>query len=420
MRERLHRSLANPLLTGSFLVSVGLTVGNIFNYLYHVSMGRMLTPAHYGVLTALISFMSIFGVFAATMTTVVAKFVSKYRVQDSSSDIAHLLRQLIRRIGLLVLVVVVLSQFIVAPIASFLHIEDGILINLTIVGILLAILVAINSGALQGLLKFKIMALFGASGSILRLVLALTLVYLGFGLRGAAVGFFLAYLIPYLLTFFPLGSYIFRKESRKQIQYGPLIKYSLPSFVALVGLSMLLSMDIILVKHFFTDTDAGRYSALSVIGRVIFFATSSISMVMFPIIAGKFEQGKDHTKTFLVSLLLVFGAGSFATLVYFIFPQALIQLFYNNPSYLVEMHNLGLMGLFFFIYSLVALFIQYYLSISRTKIVLTSVVASILQVILIWNFHISLRHVIISSITAEGLLLILLVGYYLVRVHNEK
>jgi len=121
-----------------------------------------------------------------------------------------------------------------------------------------------------------------------------------------------------------------------------------------------------------------------------------------------------------VSLLLVFGAGSFATLVYFIFPQALIQLFYNNPSYLVEMHNLGLMGLFFFIYSLVALFIQYYLSISRTKIVLTSVVASILQVILIWNFHISLRHVIISSITAEGLLLILLVGYYLVRVHNEK
>ena len=303
MRESLRKCLANPLLTGSFLVSVGLTVGNLFNYLFHVSMGRMLTPAHYGTLTALISFMSVFGVFAATVSTVVAKFVSRYRVQDSSSDIAHLLRQFIRRIGLLVLVVILLSQFIVTPIASFLHIEDGILINLTIVGILLAILVAVNSGALQGLLKFKIMALFGASGSILRLVLALVLVYLGFGLRGAAIGFFLAYLIPYLLTFFPLNSYIFRKESHKQIQYGPLIKYSLPSFVALVGLSMLLSMDIILVKHFFTDTDTGRYSALSVIGRVIFFATSSISMVMFPIIAGKFEQGKDHAKTFLVSFL---------------------------------------------------------------------------------------------------------------------
>lgn len=420
MFERLRKSLANPLLAGSFLVSVGLTVGNVFNYLFHVSMGRMLTPSNYGTLATLISFMGIFGVFASTMSTVVAKFVSRYRVQESNSDIAHLLRQLIRRIGLVILIVIIVTQFIVAPIGAFLHIEDGFLINLTIVGILLAILVAINSGALQGLLQFRSIALFGSSGSILRLVLALILVYLGFGLRGASIGFFLAYLIPYLLTFIPLGSYVFHKESNKEIEYGPLFKYSIPSFVALIGLSMLLSMDIILVKHFFTDIYAGHYAALSVIGRVIFFATSSIGMVMFPIIAGKFEKGKDHTKTFLVSLLLVFWVGLFATVLYFLFPAPIIQLFYNNPSYLTEVNNLGLMGLFFFIYSLMALFIQYYLSISRTKIVLFSIIASILQVVLIWNFHLDLRQVIISSIIAESLLLMLLTVYYIFSVHNDK
>ena len=72
VHEKIKKSVTNPLISGSFVVTIGTTIGNIFNYLFHLAMGRSLTPADYGTLTAIISFISIFGVVSMTITTVVA------------------------------------------------------------------------------------------------------------------------------------------------------------------------------------------------------------------------------------------------------------------------------------------------------------------------------------------------------------
>lgn len=420
MHSQLKNKFINPLISGSFIVMIGTTVGNAFNYFFHVSMGRILTPADYGILMALISFISIFGILTATITTVVIKFVSSSNAVGSLGEITHILRGIYKKIIFIVFFGIIIFQFLFSPIESFLNIHDRFLLNISIIGVFLGFFGAINSGALQGLQKFHIVALLGSGGSLLRLTLALIFVYLGFGIRGAVVGLFLSFFLPYILTFIPLKKYFFHKESRKRVYFREVLKYSFPVLVAFGGLSSFINTDIILVKHFFSDIDAGHYAALSVIGRVIFFGTSSISLVMFPIIAAKYEKRENYNLTFLLSFFLVFIASSSALVFYFIIPKILIQLLYSQRSYLTEAGNLGLMGVFYTVYSLASLFISFFLSISKVQIVLFSVLTSILQIVLIWNFHDNIRQVITSSVIASAVLLVILVLYYIYYVYNAE
>lgn len=420
MRKKIKQGFTNPLITGSFIVTIGTTIGNIFNYIFHLAMGRTLTPAEYGTLAALISFISIFGIITTTIAIVVTKFVSNYWAANSLSDITHILRGIYKKIIFIAIIGLILFWLSLSPISSFLNIQDKFLLNITIIGVILGFFGAINGGALQGLQEFKIIALLGSGGSFLRLALSFLLVYFGFGLRGAVTGFFLSFFLPYILTFIPLKKYFFYKESDRKTDFGEVLKYSLPALIALGGLGIFISADIILVKHFFEESIVGRYAALSVIGRVIFFATASISMVMFPIIAAKYKKNEKYNLTFLISLFLVIFASLGALFFYFLIPKTLIKLFYSQESYLAEAANLGLMGIFFAIYSVASLFINFFLSISKTKIVLFSMLASFIQVGLIWNFHANIREIILSSITASGLLVIVLVIYYLLNIIREK
>lgn len=421
MRKKIVHNLARPLITGSFIVAVGTTIGNLFNYLFHLSMGRFLIPSDYGTLTTLISFISLFGIAAMTITTVVAKFVSRYRATESWNDVAHILRVVLRKvIGGVIVLGIILFLALMPLLQDFLKISDKIALQVTATGILLSLLGAVNSGSLQGLHMFRVIAFFNGGVGILRFIFALSFVYLGFGLRGAVIGFVLSYLLGYILTFIPLIKYFGYKESPKEVHFGSVVKYSLPTLIGLGGLSMFISADIILVKHFFADFVVGLYAALSVIGRVIFFGTSSISLVMFPIISTKHTKGKNYNPTFLLSLLLVLIAAVSATLLYFLIPDLLIKLFYSNKSYLQEARNLGWMGVFFTLYSIASLFIYFFLSISKTKIVLLAIIASILQIVLIWNFHASLQQVIYSSITAITLLVIVLILYYIYDVYKSR
>ena len=67
---------------------------------------------------------------------------------------------------------------------------------------------------------------------------------------------------------------------------------------------MIITMDLILVKHFFSDQDAGVYATLSILGKIIYFAASPVASVMFPIVAGKHAKGEKYFEFLLMSLLI--------------------------------------------------------------------------------------------------------------------
>jgi O-antigen/teichoic acid export membrane protein len=72
----IKRFFSSQLISGSLVMTLGTAVAGVFNYLYHLFMGRMLGPVDYGILASLISLAYLLSVPTATLNLVIVKFVS--------------------------------------------------------------------------------------------------------------------------------------------------------------------------------------------------------------------------------------------------------------------------------------------------------------------------------------------------------
>jgi len=176
-------------------------------------------------------------------------------------------------------------------------------------------------------------------------------------------------------------------------------------------MTSLFSTDIILARSFLTSYDAGLYSALALLGKIIFFLSGPIGMVMFPLISEYKAKEQNYRKIFLQSLVIVAMVSMLMTVIYFIAPKFIVQMLYGT-DYLKAASSLGLFAVFLSLYSLSSIFVNYYLSIKKIIAAGFPLLAAILQIILIFLFHQNIGQIVYVSIMVIGLLLALLMLYY--------
>jgi O-antigen/teichoic acid export membrane protein len=237
---------------------------------------------------------------------------------------------------------------------------------------------------------------------------------LGFGVRGAIWAVFIAVVIPSVFGFIYLKSVFISKINKtSKINFKTILSYGIPSSLAVLGMTSLISTDILLVKHFFDPLHAGIYAGLSLVGKVIFFFTGSIGGVMFPLIVKKHARNENYNNIFKMAIALVSIPSIFITVFYFLYPDFSIHFFIKNEIYRSASGLLGLFGIFITIYSLITLFVYYFLSIKKTNAYIPVLLAALVQVILIVLYHGSLFAVVLISLLVALILLAILVIYYL-------
>ena len=181
-------------------------------------------------------------------------------------------------------------------------------------------------------------------------------------------------------------SFFFKKSEAVKIAGGEILKYAGPVFLSTLGLTLLYTGDVVLVKHFFLQDQAGLYSALSLIARVILFVTTPIGMVMFPLISEKYAKNERYLNVFSTALILVLLVVMAMTVFYFLFPEFTIKLFFGS-QYLAAAAYLGRFAVFLSLYSLCNLFGSFYLSVNRVRIASLPLLFGLLQMGLLWFYH---------------------------------
>lgn len=407
----------NQLLSGSLVIIIGSLLANFGSFLYHFLMGRMLGPADYGTLSSLIAILYILTIPSLALTTVIVKFTTVYKARGDYERLYSLLLSFTKKT--IVVGAIVILFFILARnwIVNFLQIQDIVAVILAGSALLTSLLMTINSGILQGLLKFNFLAANGVFGALLKLGLGVLLVWAGFSVVGAILAIIISTIIPYFVSFYPLRLLWRHKSTTIEIDHKEIFGYAGPTMIAALGMTSLYSTDIILVKHFFPAFEAGLYGGLSTLGKIIFFASSAIGIVMFPIISERFEKGTRYLSVLHQAFALVMVSSMFLTVIYFIWPKFMISLLYGS-SYLQGASYLGVFAIFISVYCLSNLMLQFFLSIRKTNVAFLSLGAAIFQVILIWLFHKNFLQVIYSSTVATSLLLLSLLIYYLVNIHR--
>lgn len=421
MKDQAKEILKNPLISGSAVIFTGSLIGNLFHFLFNLLISRNLSVVDYGILISLISLSSLPALAFNSLMPITVNFAASYMANDEYDKVRGLYSRISKLMIFSGLFFVLLFSLFSTTIAQFIHlIGKESLIILTGFIVFLGFMVLVNLAFLQAKLEFKYVSFMTFLGGFLKFLSALGLIFIGYGVGGVLMGLIVGGFISFFVSIIPL-KFIFHK-SVKSVNVGikEILSYASPTTIALFCMTSFITTDILLVKHYFSESEAGLYAGLALIGKVVFYFSAPIGMVMFPLAVKKFARNESHHRLLFASLLLVLIPSLALTLFYFVAPEFTIRFFLKNKEYLAVSDKIGLFGLYMTLYSLLSILVNFYLSIKKTQVYIPVLIGSLLQILLILLFHSSLLHVITISLTITAILLGLLIFYYIKTMMYNK
>ena len=404
----------NLLKHGSFLFIAGL-VGNISNYFYHFYMTRHLSVADYGILYSLIALMNILGVASGAIQLVIAQQISS-EIAKGQINHARKLFWYTFRWTLMAGIVLAGGYIACIPIMKdFMQINTSSYFLLIAIPFLLSFSYPVLIGTLQGVQNFWGLGINGLCGSLGRLLLGIGLVMTGMGVTGALFAFPGSMLICIFLGFLMLWQLLFVSKDNNEDEYVLKLKsvfgHILPTIFALWLYQMLCQIDTLIVKHYFTEQEAGLYSAVSLVGKAFLYIPTAFTMVMVPQVSGNHAINRDTShllnRTILYGFILCLGG----ILVCAVFPKIILHLVsgdkYLSVYYLLQYFPIAITPM-----ALAGVFVNYQLARLKVRFIISFLIMTIIHALLLVFFHANFTQVL-WVIFASGSL-IFLWNYYIV------
>ena len=366
----LSRLIKHELISGSFYIFAGGMVANVFAFLLNLFLARNLSYADYAIFASLLSVITLAAIPAGSINTVIVKFATDFFVKNENDKLKTLYLLFFKFVLGLSLFIIFFFFIFSVPLINYLHIDNVWYVIVTGFVISSFYLNTLNTAFLQSLLKFKFMALLNILGGSIKLVVGVILVILGYKVFGGLGALFSMTLGMYVVAYLPITKILKEKSLDRKISLNTkqMFSYAVPTFVTVLFLTSFTSMDVILVKHFFSPHTAGFYAGLSLIGKVIFYFTAPIPAVMFPLLVKRHATGKNFVNLFYLALILVILPSVAITAFYFVFPNFVINLFLGGREYLYVAPYLGIFGLYLTVFSLVNVCVSFFLSLNKTNI----------------------------------------------------
>lgn len=408
MRAALLKTISNPLFSSSFIMVAGTNSINVINYIYHVVMGRLLGPAEYGELAAFFSLIGLLSVIPLSFGTVIIKFVASSK---DDHQVAAYLKWFTKPVLLIALLLALGTALSSNYLATYLNTPHSTGILIIAFSFLFGLPSYLYRSVLQGLIKFNLVVISLISETGMKLVAGAVFVFLGFGVMGAMTGLLFSVITGWIVSFVFLKKY--RKiETQGEVHTKSIFAFTLPVLVQTAAMTSIMSVDLVLVKHFFSSFDAGIYAAVATLGKIILFASAPVATVMFPLVTRRFAKKENYVGMFLLSIGLTVLVVVGVIFLYYLFPYFVMSLLYGD-KYFSGVDLLVPYAIYTGLISLSGLFINLFLSVNHNKIVILPLFGAVLQLIGINLFHQTISQVVWVSIAVAALLFISLSVYFL-------
>ncbi|WP_083254358.1 oligosaccharide flippase family protein [Desulfoplanes formicivorans] len=236
-------------------------------------------PVLYGNLAVALSISSIGLVFIQFgFPQSISKFISENRLQSYEVFLAG------RYVYMIFGFIIFLTYLCFTPLWVYIT-KDSSFIYILLVSSMLIPLFSYNNSFmayLNGCQRFKEQAFFVALYPLNRIFFAIIFILLGFEICGVFAGFVCACIINAVL----LRKKIHQKQGNKKFSSEPIVKFAIPIVFMSIGISLYMSMDMIIIKYFYQDSDVvGFYAASSAISKIPYYIYFAYSMTLIPIIS---------------------------------------------------------------------------------------------------------------------------------------
>ncbi len=307
--------------TGGVVMLAGSVLVSLANFGYNIGVARLLGPGDFSETAAAVTLLMLASCINLAGQLVTAKLIAKTRVPGERAAVYRLLMRRAWLVGF------GLAAFFVGAsrwIAAYLRMPSPTLVVLLGLGMLFYIPLGVRRGGMQVNCQFLRLSLILAAEAFVKLRAAMILVAGGTGVLGAVGAISFSVFAAFLL---PAGDRALR-QTPARYQPGSFLE-SIQAIIFFVGQVIISNIDILMVKHYFAPNEAGIYAAVALVGRLLYFATWSVTSAMFPISAG--SSAENESRRVLV-IPLIFTAALSTVFVIFLasFPGLVIRTLFGS------------------------------------------------------------------------------------------
>lgn len=379
------------MLLGSGIVSA-------VNFGYNVIMARYLGPSDFGQVSAIATMLMIASALTISFQLVCAKFVARNSTSWAKSRVYG---SLLKRAWVGGVVCATALYLLRAPLASLLKLPSDGLIILLAAAVAFSLPMGVKRGGLQGLCSFRSLSGNFILESGVKFLVAVAIIYLGYGMFGAVAAITASVIAAYL--FMPVRFSRDEKNTEGQNCIPASFHEGMQAIVFSVGQVIINNVDILLVKHFFDPQQAGLYAAVALVGRLLYFASWQVVSAMFPISASA-KPGERARNVLATPMLMVACMTAVFVAVLWLAPKFVIGIVFGQSFFQAE-SLFGLYAAATGLYALSVVLMTYEMSRRIANTGWLQLIFSGVMVLLIGIFHDTLREVIVVQIVLMSVLL---------------
>jgi O-antigen/teichoic acid export membrane protein len=352
------------LLRGGTVVLSATLLWHASNFAFNSVAARLLGPSGYAELAATVALLYVASPMLVSVQTMTSRAATALAVEGLEDGIRGLLRVYASRLALVGALVTATAALSSGLLARLLHVHSSIAVAIVVSGLAISLLTHCQRGALQGTSRFGRYAISTSVEAVTKVLWAgLILTLVSRSPDGAVTAVPLAALCTlganaFLLRFLPRSSGRPSRPQRLAANSGATVS-------TFVLLALLLSADVLAAKRYLPPAAAGLYAAVSLCGKTTFFASSAVSLFLFPFFSERRERGEDGRRLLVLAFGAVLACSALIATLYFAAPGIVLDPLFGS-GYAPAQAYLGRIALAFGCYALMYLAATYLLA-QRSK-----------------------------------------------------
>ena len=397
-----------------FMLSILLVNGG--NYIYNLLLGRILGPTEFADAAILITFLLVLSFVGMTFQIVTAK----YAVLFKDEKLATFLRLITKYASFFGILFGAVIFFFHKELQQIFHTQTSSMFWIFALGLPLYFLMSVNRGLYQGKDVLNKLSLTYQSEMISRLIITIAVVLLIPAIP-SSIAIAIGIVISFVFGLFPFQKSIVKSTiviTEKLVETKSIIIFfGLTAFYELTQI-IINNSDIILVKHYFDNEQAGLYASLALIGRVVYFVSWMFVMLLLPKVIQLKKDGKNTLPILLKYVGYIVILSTLIVTFTWLFPEFVVRLMFGE-QYISISPLLWKYALATSIFAIANIFAYYFLSIGKYIPVIVSAFLGLTQIGLIMLYHNSLEQVVLMQVLTMVLLLVFQLGYFFFHYSRE-
>ncbi len=392
--SRLRRAAGHrSLVTGATLVFVSTFVWQLAGFVFNSVGAHTLGPSRYGVLAATIGLLALLAPAMMAMQTIASREVTSIRGRNVDGELSSTTWHYARRVSVIAALFGLVLAACSGPVSSVFHLGSAVGVQIAALCVAIYLPSHFLSGLLQGSERFGRFAFETTLEATAKIVFVVVLIgavwrsptagMVAIALS-AAVG--LATNVVLVRQCIPP-----RLATSRPRRISP--GYSLTALATFGLLALLLAADTLIAKHYLPGRLAGLYAGVSLTGKIVFFATTALSVVVFPVFSRHQDTGVDGTRSLGAAVATALSIIVAGVLVLALAPglvvAALLGARYRSITGFVVW-----MGMAFGLYAIAYLLATYLLARKRRSVLLALGLAVVVQFGGFYAYHSSIHDLI--------------------------